>query len=137
MSDFKTRLENEVKEETEKLGKLKAFLESEKVKELDNEMQCLMCEQYHYQKGYVKVIKKRLDILEDKAQSGTETLGMKRVGLKFNPSGHVNVHVAKTIQADFIDFAEFLKSHGVDQRCASIAQTEAETAAMYLVKSNF
>lgn len=137
MSDFKTRLENEVKEETEKLGKLKQFLESEKVKELDSEMQCLINEQYHYQKGYVKVITKRLYILEGKGQAGTETLGMKRVGLGFNPSGNVNVHVAKTIQADFIDFAQELKESGADARCISIAQTDAETAAMYLVKSNF
>ncbi len=137
MSDFKTRLENEVKEETEKLGKLSSFLRSEKIKDLDNEMQCLMFEQYHYQKGYVKTIIKRLDVLDGNTQQGIETLGMKRVGLKFNPSGNTNVHVIKTMQADFIDFAEFLKSTGSDARCASIAQTEAETAAMYLVKSNF
>lgn len=137
MSDFKTRLQNEVKEETEKLGKLKMFLESDKIKEIDSKQQCLLHEQYHYQKGYVKAITKRLNDLEGSAQTGVLTLGMKRVGLTFNPTGNVNVHVAKTMQADFIDYAEYLKSTGVDARCASISQTDAETASMYLVKSNF
>ncbi|MDM1507506.1 hypothetical protein HX089_16570 [Myroides odoratimimus] len=137
MSDFKTRLENEVKEETEKLGKLKSFLESDKVKDIDSKQQCFLHEQYHYQKGYVRTITKRLNDLNGDTQAVELTLGMKRVGLSFNPTGNVHVHVAKTMQADFIDYAEFLKSTGVDPRCASISQTEAETASMYLVKSNF
>lgn len=137
MSDFKQRLETEFQELKSKLNGLRSFLQSEKIKELPQEQQILLVEQFHYMDGYFKALEKRIALLEGIKLEGRETFGMKRVKLSFNPSGNPQVNLVKRIQADFIDFAQELKESGADARCISIAQTDAETAAMYLVKLLF
>lgn len=137
MSDFKTRLETEFSELKSKIDGLRTFLQSEKVKELPQEQQILLVEQFHYMDGYFKALDKRIALLSGTKLEGGETFGMERVKLSFNPSGNPQVNLIKRIQADFIDLAQELKENGADARCASISQTEAETACMYLVKSNF
>ncbi|MDR2223539.1 MAG: hypothetical protein LBE34_12545 [Flavobacteriaceae bacterium] len=137
MSDFKGRLETEFSELKSKLNGLSSFLQSEKVKELPQEQQILLVEQFHYMDGYFKALEKRIALLEGVKLEGGETFGMERVKLSFNPSGNPQVNLVKRIQADFIDLAQELKASGSDARYTSIAQTEAETASMYLVKSLF
>lgn len=60
------------------------------------------------------------------------TLGEHRVGISFNPSNNADVTWIKERTAELIDF---MLDHGVDQRCAAIACTEFESAAMWAVKS--
>lgn len=87
--------------------------------------------------GYLNATKKRLALLAGDKLEGDQTTGMKRVGLDFNPSGSPVVHLTKTISASLIDLGEELRENEKDGRCISIAQTEIETACMFMVKSNF
>ena len=64
------------------------------------------------------------------------TLGEKRVQRNFNPSANHQVEEVKQIFADAIDKIESLRNNKNGREC-SIAQTEAETACMYAVKSLF
>lgn len=66
------------------------------------------------------------------------TLGQKRVRKGFNPNGNALVDELKTRVADFIDRCEELKQASDDpevERLAALAQTEAESAAMWAVKA--
>lgn len=137
MSDFKTRLETEVSELREKHSGLKNFLNSDAVNKIDPEQKILLVEQFHYMDGYLKAVEKRISLLNGEKIEGELTIGMERVGLSFNPSGCPVVHLTKTIAASLIDLGEELKASGNNARSISIGQTEAETACMYLVKSNF
>lgn len=63
--------------------------------------------------------------------------GNYRVGRSFNPSGSEEVDAIKRIAADFIDMLIGIandRSHP-GARCASIAMTEIESAAMWAVKA--
>ena len=51
----------------------------------------------------------------------------------FNPSGDGVVHEIKTKAAELINLCETLK--GKDPRCAALAQTHFEDAAMWAVKA--
>lgn len=61
------------------------------------------------------------------------TIGEQRVRTSFNPSNDSIVDQIKQKSAELINLVETLK--GLDPRCASIAQTEFETACMYAVKA--
>lgn len=67
------------------------------------------------------------------------TLGMRRVGLSFNPSKSDDVNQVKKQIADLLDLLESYKDDEFSEknRTLSIAQTELETASMYAVKSFF
>lgn len=73
--------------------------------------------------------------------SAAPTLGGYRVGVSFNPSKSPMVDELKVTAAKFIDLCESVKlaqqNDGVSEgaRCAAIAQTEMETAAMWAVKA--
>lgn len=71
--------------------------------------------------------------------SDEATLGMKRVGLNFNPSGDGRVTDAKTLGAQLIDMCEDLKKaspgNGEVLRCLAHAQTQFEDATMWIVKA--
>lgn len=61
------------------------------------------------------------------------SIGEERVRTAFNPSADDIVDRIKQMSAELINMCEELKSK--DGRCASIAQTDFETACMYAVKA--
>lgn len=61
------------------------------------------------------------------------SIGANRVRESFNPSGNVMVDKIKRYTADLIDLCEDLKH--LDPRCAALAQTAYEEAAMWAVKA--
>jgi hypothetical protein len=61
-----------------------------------------------------------------------ETIGEKRVRLKFNPAKSDTVTTIKTKCAELINLIEEIK--GLSPREASIAQTEIESACHWAVK---
>lgn len=65
------------------------------------------------------------------------TEGEHRVGVSFNPSGHKDVTMIKGEIAAMIDFLNTIASNRdhPGARCASIAMTELESAAMWAVKA--
>lgn len=63
------------------------------------------------------------------------TIGEQRVRIAFNPSDNDLVSQIKQKSAELINLCEEMKATGKDARCASIAQTEFESAAMWAVKS--
>ena len=65
------------------------------------------------------------------------TEGEYRVGLTFNPSGSAAVNDIKRRAADLIDLLSPIASERSHPgaRCASIAMTEIESAAMWAVKA--
>jgi len=68
------------------------------------------------------------------------SLGARRVRASFNPSNNSAVDMLKGTAAKFIDQCEAMKTDGVPDateinRCLALAQTYAETAAMYAVKA--
>lgn len=65
MEDFVKRLITEESELSEKIEKLGLFLDTEKFKELDIEMQNLMIEQYNYMHQYDQVLVKRIALLNN------------------------------------------------------------------------
>ena len=73
------------------------------------------------------------------------TIGQKRVGVNFNPSGEEIVDQIKAKSAELIDLCESMKTisnHDAmvnpdKNRLISIAQTHFETASMFAVKANF
>lgn len=62
-----------------------------------------------------------------------KTIGEKRVRTEFNPSSQQMVDLIKQKSAELINLCEDLKER--DPRCASIAQTEFESACMWAVKA--
>ena len=60
------------------------------------------------------------------------TEGEYLVGISFNPGGSEDVNTLKRMAADFIDY---VREHGKDGRCTSLAVTKIESAAMWAVKS--
>lgn len=73
------------------------------------------------------------------------TLGQKRVGVSFNPSGEEIVDLIKSKSAELIDLCESMKAVGdIDaktfaekNRLIALAQTNFEIASMFAVKANF
>ena len=65
MSDFKTRLINEVKELTERTEKLSVFINTPKFNELPLIDREDLLEQLKYMKSYLKVLKRRVSRLVD------------------------------------------------------------------------
>lgn len=63
MSDFKTRLVNEVKELTERVEKLSVFIDSPKFKELESVDREDLVEQLKHMKAYLNVLKRRVNRL--------------------------------------------------------------------------
>ena len=68
------------------------------------------------------------------------TLGEKRVGIDFNPSGDNTVAQIKRHAADFIDRvnaidADAFEEPGEVKRLKALAMTHAEDAAMWAVKA--
>ena len=67
------------------------------------------------------------------------SLGEDRVRIKFNPSDSSQVHTLKTLAANFINQCEAMRTEGSEdeeqQRLWRLAQTEAESAAMWAVKA--
>lgn len=61
-----------------------------------------------------------------------QTLGQQRVRAAFNPSADSTVDKIKALSADLIDLCETIKTK--DPRCAALAQTHYEDAAMWAVK---
>ena len=66
--------------------------------------------------------------------------GESRVGISFNPSGIQEVDHIKHATSELIDLLEVVKENNVFDnqevsRCASIAQTKFEEAAMWAVKA--
>lgn len=69
-----------------------------------------------------------------------ETLGQKRVVLNYGIPTQEQKDLANEIKskvAELIDIVEPLKTSGERVRIVSIAQTELETACMYMVKAVF
>lgn len=62
-----------------------------------------------------------------------QTIGEKRVRVKFNPSENDVVHQIKQKSAELINICEELKAK--DPRLAATAQTAYEEAAMWAVKA--
>lgn len=60
------------------------------------------------------------------------TTGTDRVRADFNPSGDSLVNQIKLKTADLIDLCDSIKD--LDPRCAALAQTAYEEAAMWAVK---
>lgn len=59
-----------------------------------------------------------------------------RVGVEFNPSGSAHVDTVKRMTAVLIDGLQLLVDEGDEAgRCAAIAQTKFEEAAMWAVKA--
>lgn len=86
---------------------------------------------------YSSVINKTNIQMEGKEN---QTLGQKRVKADFNPSKNDLVDQIKNTAATFIDLCEQLKTKeatGEKIRLVSLAQTEAETAAMWATKACF
>lgn len=65
MSDFKTRLVNEVKELTERTEKLSVFINTPKFNELPLIDREDLLEQLEYMKSYLKVLERRVNRLID------------------------------------------------------------------------
>ena len=65
MSDFKTRLVNEVKELTERTEKLSVFINTPKFNELPLIDREDLLEQLKYMKSYLKVLERRVSRLID------------------------------------------------------------------------
>ncbi len=65
MSDFKTRLVNEVKELTERTEKLNVFITTPKFNELPLIDREDLLEQLKYMKSYLKVLERRVSRLVD------------------------------------------------------------------------
>ena len=65
MSDFKTRLVNEVKELTERTEKLSVFIGTPKFNELPLIDREDLLEQLNYMKSYLKVLERRVSRLVD------------------------------------------------------------------------
>ena len=64
------------------------------------------------------------------------TKGEYRVGIGFNPGGHSQVDGIKHITAGLIDEMQPLVDLGGEAgRCAAVAQTKYEEAAMWAVKA--
>jgi hypothetical protein len=65
------------------------------------------------------------------------TEGEYRVGKTFNPSGHPAVNEIKAKAAELIDLLNLVASdrQHPGARCAAIAMTEIESAAMWAVKA--
>ncbi|RWI96080.1 hypothetical protein [Mesorhizobium sp.] len=65
------------------------------------------------------------------------TEGGYRVGVNFNPSGNAAVDLIKAKSAELIDLLNPISSNRdhPGARCASIAMTEIESAAMWAVKA--
>lgn len=63
------------------------------------------------------------------------TDGKERVRADFNPSGSADVTLIKTATADLIDHCDKYKVTGEQARCAALAQTRYEEAAMWAVKA--
>jgi hypothetical protein len=66
------------------------------------------------------------------------TKGEYRVGVSFNPGGHGQVDGVKQITAGLIDEMQEILDAGHNSeasRCAAIAQTKYEEAAMWAVKA--
>lgn len=63
--------------------------------------------------------------------------GEYRVGVDFNPSGNRDVAKFKALAAELIDMLEpiFVGGDHPGARCAAIARTEIENAAMWGVKA--
>lgn len=69
-----------------------------------------------------------------------ETLGQRRVILSYGVPTQEQKDLANEIKlkiAELIDIVEPLKTTGERARLVSIAQTELETACMYMVKAVF
>lgn len=69
-----------------------------------------------------------------------ETLGQKRVVMNYGKPTQEQIDLASSIKlkvAELIDIVEPLKTTGERARIVSIAQTELETACMYMVKAVF
>ena len=65
-----------------------------------------------------------------------QTKGEYRVGVSFNPSGNELVDYTKAITAGLIDGLQpVADTPGEAGRCAAIAQTKYEEAAMWAVKA--
>lgn len=65
-----------------------------------------------------------------------QTIGERRVRVSFNPSADSLVDEIKRKSAELIDMCEKMKSQNPEQgRCASLAQTHYEDAAMWAVKA--
>jgi len=66
------------------------------------------------------------------------TLGQKRVGINFNPSGEEIVDQIKAKSAELIDLCESMKTSMPERnRLIALAQTNFEIASMFAVKANF
>jgi hypothetical protein len=65
MSDFKDRLKTELEKLTEKITKLKSFLDSGKLLEIDEVQGVLLEVQYQSMKTYQRCLKIRLERLDD------------------------------------------------------------------------
>jgi hypothetical protein len=67
---------------------------------------------------------------------GARTEGEHRVGIDFNPSGNPEVDQVKGVVAALIDNIQpIVDTGGAAGRCAAIAQTKYEEAAMWAVKA--
>lgn len=67
-----------------------------------------------------------------------QTIGQRRVRASFNPSDSNIVDIIKAKSAELIDLSQEVKAtakDGEQARCASLAQTAYEEAAMWLVKA--
>lgn len=68
-----------------------------------------------------------------------QTLGQRRVCLSLNPSGLDTADVIKNATAELIDRCEAIKRDAMSgpdaERCAALAQTAYEEAAMWAVKA--
>lgn len=69
--------------------------------------------------------------------SKIQTEGEYRVGISFNPSGNEEVTAIKQAAANMIDMLYDISQNRdhPGSRCASIAMTEIESAAMWAVKA--
>lgn len=136
------RVVEEKNELNEKLEKLRSFLDSDIYKTLDSVDKVDLKMQYNAMITYYHVLSRRiLRFHEDKIKATTVgnayyTLGERRVMNTFNPSENEKVSSLKAIFSYAIDMIESNKTDN-NIRESSIAQTEAETACMYAVKSVF
>ena len=65
----------------------------------------------------------------------SSTSGEDRVRKGFNPSGSLDVETIKGLSADLIDLMDKFRVTGEQARCASLAATKYEEAAMWAVKA--